>query len=243
VEFVLTGSAIVAAAAVLIVPSYPQAPHWGSGILFDDAVRHALRARDPGVRDVIRAASDITLLAMVAHAALIDGLAVPLLDRSPSVAAQLSLINAQAFALTTLLSTVLFKAVARARPLITDCEHDGSFDPLCKVGAYASFPSSHTSTAFTAAGLSCVHHGALPLYGGPWDAVACVGSLTMAAATGLLRIIGDRHYATDVLAGAAMGLIFGYLYPRLVHYHEGESRAQVLQPPAATPLLSISGVL
>jgi membrane-associated phospholipid phosphatase len=63
-----------------------------------------------------------------------------------------------------------------------------------------------------------VHHQFLPLYGGAWDDVACATSLTTAFATGLFRIIGDRHYATDVIFGAAAGFSLGYIYPWLFHY-------------------------
>jgi membrane-associated phospholipid phosphatase len=40
----------------------------------------------------------------------------------------------------------------------------------------------------------------------------------LATSDGLLRIVGDRHYATDVLAGAAIGFGFGYGMPTLLHY-------------------------
>ena len=31
--------------------------------------------------------------------------------------------------------------------------------------------------------------------------------------------MADRHYATDVLAGSAIGLFSGFLLPRLTHYY------------------------
>lgn len=222
IGYVLTGVSVLGAIGTTFLIDYPDDPHWKDGILFDGALRALLRARNPGARDAIRIASDITVLASIVQAGLIDGALIPLLDRSPGVAAQLSLINAQAFALNILIATLLFKAVARERPLIPDCRRDPGFDPLCDTGAYASFPSSHTSTAFTAAGLTCVHHAYLPLYGNKtWDLAACAESLALAGATGLFRIIGDRHYTTDVLIGAAIGFSIGYVYPWLLHYRYG----------------------
>ena len=42
------------------------------------------------------------------------------------------------------------------------------------------------------------------------DVLACAGTLTLAAATGTLRVVGDRHYATDVLVGASIGIAAGH---------------------------------
>ena len=218
IGYALTGVSVLGALAVTFFVDYPDEPRWRGGILFDNAARRALRARSPGLRDAVRIASDVTLYTSVVQAGLIDGLLVPLLDRSPEVATQLTLMNAQAFALDILISTLLFKVVARERPLIADCETDPGSDPLCSSGPYASFPSSHASTAFTAAGLVCVHHAHLPLYGGGWDVAACAEALTLATATAAFRVVGDRHYMTDILAGAAIGFAIGYLYPWLLHY-------------------------
>jgi hypothetical protein len=67
-----------------------------------------------------------------------------------------------------------------------------------------------------------VHHELLPIYdGGLWDDVACASSLTLAFATGILRVVGDRHYASDVMFGAIAGFSLGYLYPWLFHYQYG----------------------
>jgi membrane-associated phospholipid phosphatase len=217
-ELLLTGASAVAAVGAFTLVPNPTRTRWLGGILFDDAARDALRARKPGLRDAIRTASDLTLITSVLQVGLIDGLLIPLLDASPDVAVELTMINAQAFAINLAVSTLINKTVGRARPPTADCRRDSHFDPLCNTGTNASFPSSHTSTAFTAAGLTCVHHAYLPIYGGGWDTAACVESLAVAAATGLFRVAGDRHYATDVIAGAAIGFSIGYLYPWLMYY-------------------------
>lgn len=226
IGYVVTSASVLSAVAVTLF-LHPTKPHWRGGILFDDAARDALRARDPGVRDAIRLASDITLITTVAQDLLIDGALIPLADGSPDVAAQLSLMNATALSLNILVTTVL-KAVGRERPLIADCRNNPNFDPLCDSQAYESFPSAHSGTAFTAAGLTCVHHAYLPIYGsGAGDAAACIGSLTLATATGLFRVVGDRHYTSDVLVGAAIGFSIGYIYPWLMHYRFGNSMQRV----------------
>jgi membrane-associated phospholipid phosphatase len=237
VGYWLTGASVLGAIGATLLLKYPDDPRWRGGILFDDALRDVLRARNGGARDAIRIASDVTLLTSIAQIAIIDSALLPILDRSPGVAAQLSLINAQAFAINILIATLLFKAVARERPLIPDCKRDPTFDPLCDTGAYASFPSSHTSNAFTAAGLTCIHHAYLPLYGNKaWDIAACAESLALATATGLFRVIGDRHHTTDVLLGAAIGFSIGYFYPWLWHYRYG---AEAAAKPAQANLITV----
>jgi membrane-associated phospholipid phosphatase len=232
IGYLATSASVLSALAVTLFIEYPNNPRWDRGILFDNPVRQALVARDPDLRDGIRIASDITLATTLVQVAFVDSLLIPFADGSNDVAAQLSLMNAQALSLNILIATLLFKAVARQRPLISDCRGSPGSDPLCETGSYASFPSSHTSTAFTAAGLTCVHHEYLPIYGGdPFDTGACIGALVLATATGLFRIIGDRHYATDVLAGAAIGLSIGYIYPWLLHYREGKPMHSVQNAP------------
>lgn len=226
IGYAVTTTSIAGALIATLAIPYPEDPRWIDGVMFDGVVRHALRLRHANARDAIRLASDLTLLATLLQAGLIDGFLIPAADGNFDVAWQLTLMNAQALSLNILIATLMFKTAARARPPWAQCEQDPGFDPYCERGSFASFPSSHTSTAFTAAGLTCIHHANLPLYGGPpWDMTACVGALALASATGLFRIMGDRHYATDVLVGAAIGFSLGYVYPWLLHYRFGTNEA------------------
>jgi membrane-associated phospholipid phosphatase len=79
-----------------------------------------------------------------------------------------------------------------------------------------SFFSGHTSFTFSfavSAGVVTSRRGyAIAPY------VWATG-LTLAATTGYLRIAADRHYATDVITGAAVGSLVGYAWPTLVHPH------------------------
>jgi membrane-associated phospholipid phosphatase len=232
------GASIAGALAVTLFLPYPKEPRWVGGIILDTDVRDALRARTPALRDGIRLASDVTLIASVVQTVLIDGLLLPALDQSWFVMWQLTLMNAQAFSLNILVATLLFKAAARARPLYAECAVDRNVDPLCDSGSFASFPSSHTSTSFTAAGLTCIHHKYLPLYGGdPWDSAACASSIVIASATGLFRIVGDRHYLSDVALGAAFGFSLGYFYPYLFHYQYEEDDSAASSPTMVWGLL------
>lgn len=63
-----------------------------------------------------------------------------------------------------------------------------------------SFPSGHTATAFTATGLLCKEYG----YKNRW--IAAIIYLP-AILTGLSRQLNNRHWLSDVLAGATIGIM------------------------------------
>lgn len=65
-----------------------------------------------------------------------------------------------------------------------------------------SFFSGHTSASFTSASLVCY-------YDRPNCGLAMVG----ASLTGYLRIAGNRHWASDVIVGALVGLSIGHNVP------------------------------
>lgn len=67
-----------------------------------------------------------------------------------------------------------------------------------------SFPSGHTATAFMAATLLHREYGHVS----PWISI---GGYTVATATGVGRIIHNRHWAPDVFCGAAIGVVTGEL--------------------------------
>lgn len=78
--------------------------------------------------------------------------------------------------------------------------------------SHRSFPSQHTAVAFAGAELlwqEYRHHSV-------WYGVAGYG---VAACVGFLRIYNDKHWASDVLAGAGIGILSAkaayWLYPSL----------------------------
>jgi len=247
-EYVLTGVAGSAALVLYFGVRDAQTPRLTGGVLFDDYFREALRLRAPRARDTARTISDWTAISAMSWAIAIDSLVVPLARGSSELSGQMLLMDAEAFSFSTLITTLIFKTVARARPSYLECERHSNYDPLCKLHATGSFPSGHTNTAFTAAGLSCAHHLHVPLYGDRTaDVLACAGTLTLAAATGTLRIVGDRHYVTDVLVGAMIGFTVGYGMPTLLHYGGAQNDASAsaaMQPLGTTvPIVpAISGV-
>jgi membrane-associated phospholipid phosphatase len=224
IEYVITGIMGPAAIAMYTwLPPQPQ-PHWIGGILFDDALRNALRVHSPQALQAVWTASDVVNVTTVVLVVGVDSFFVPLLRGGADVALQLSLMDAESFALGSVFTFSLYDSIGRARPSYEDCQQNPS-GVGCQTSPTASFPSGHTAEVFIAAGASCANHGFVPLYGSRLaDRLACVRDVTLATADGILRIIGDRHWTTDVLVGAAIGFGFGYGLPTLLHFRAAHGR-------------------
>ena len=68
-----------------------------------------------------------------------------------------------------------------------------------------SWPSGHTATSFVGATLLHKEYG---LTRSPWFSVAGYG---VATATGVMRVLNNRHWVSDVMSGAGIGIISGEL--------------------------------
>lgn len=205
----------------LMVAKKPDHARWNSPILFDGPVRDGLRVHGADALDRARLVGDVLAIAPIVYVTAVDSLIVPLARGSADVAWQMSMMNIEAFAVSGAITSSMFLFVGRARPSSDECAAGTTDDRLCNSGRYADFPSGHTSSAMTAAGLTCAHHQHLDLYGGGLgDTLACVSSVTVALGAGVMRLIGDRHYASDVLVGGIIGFLAGYGLPSLLHYRE-----------------------
>jgi membrane-associated phospholipid phosphatase len=220
-EYAVTGIVGIAAIAEYIWAPPQREPHWVGGILFDDAVRDGVRLRSASGLRKASTLADLTGVTSTVLVVGVDSIIVPVARGSIDVAWQLAWIDFESYAFGSVVAISLYDTVGRARPSYLDCKHDRT-DPNCNISPTASFPSGHGAEAFISAGLSCANHGHVPIYGSPVaDAFACGRDLALATTDGLLRLMGDRHYATDVLAGAAIGFGFGYGLPVLLHYTSG----------------------
>jgi len=75
------------------------------------------------------------------------------------------------------------------------------------------------------AGLTCVHHQHLALYGGGFaDALPCAFMITASLVDGVGRIVADKHYASDVVLGWGVGAFSGYVLPSALHYGFGHAQ-------------------
>ena len=91
------------------------------------------------------------------------------------------------------LSTVISSAIVLPLKHITKVQRpDGS--------AFNSFPSGHTTTAFAAAEFMRQEYKDVS----PWYGIAGYGVATI---TGILRLYNNKHWVSDVVAGAGFGIL------------------------------------
>lgn len=80
-----------------------------------------------------------------------------------------------------------------------------------------SFPSGHTATAFMAATMLTKEYG----YKSHWVGIS---SYTLATITGLMRVANNRHWLSDVMTGAGIGILsaeLGYFLADLIFKDKG----------------------
>jgi membrane-associated phospholipid phosphatase len=89
-------------------------------------------------------------------------------------------------------------------------------EPRPDTGTPNSFPSGHTAQAFAAATFMAKEYG----HRSVWYSV---GAYSLATCVGAMRVLNDRHWASDVLAGAAVGILSTNLV-YLTHHQKTSSK-------------------
>jgi membrane-associated phospholipid phosphatase len=125
-----------------------------------------------------------------------------------SLFAQDAFIILQSAVLSGVATNVVKFAVGRQRPFVH------GLDVVPGADSNLSFYSGHTALAFSLA-VSAGTVAELRGYEKSW-LVWAVG-MPLAAGVPLLRMRADKHYLTDVMAGALMGSAFGVGVPLLLH--------------------------
>jgi membrane-associated phospholipid phosphatase len=217
----LTIPALAAATIALTFVPTAKSPSWQSPLLLDSPARKLLRLHDASARKTAQNVSDVLFYWEIAHPLLIDPLLVATWRRAPGVAWQISIINAQAYALTLLLNQATKRLTSRERPYVDVCDRDPTGRSCSSGSRYTSFYSGHTAMTATGAGLLCAHHTQLQIYeNDTLDTGTCVAAVLGTALTGVMRVASDNHWASDVFVGHLMGYASGYLLPTLLYYKE-----------------------
>ncbi len=132
--------------------------------------------------------------------------------------------------------TTLVKSSGRIRPLA----YNGNAALSERQGSdmRESFPSGHTSvTMASMVFLATVYEAYRP--GTTMSTVLWVGGVGLGLVTGSLRVFSGMHFPTDVLAGAVIGGVIGYVVPKLHEVDTGASLGTSLGP-NATPVFHVS---
>jgi membrane-associated phospholipid phosphatase len=222
-EAVVTAGLAGAVVGLGFFVSSPEQPKIEETNAIDEMFRGALRLHSRSARHSAAEVSDDIYYGLALYPVAVD---IPLalaLHRSPDVALELALMDAESYTLTGMFA-LAGERLGRARPMARECARHPDYDFKCTNPARLnqSFLSGHSAMSFTAAGLLCIHHEQLPLYGGgAGDTIACATGLTAAATAGALRVMSDNHYASDVFLGGVLGFASGYLLPALLHYRSG----------------------
>jgi membrane-associated phospholipid phosphatase len=242
-EYVATGTVTAGLFASYLLA--PTTPRRHGPVLFDEPVRDALLPETDAAKSRATVVSNLTFWSLAAFPFFGDAVLGAAVGRkNTDVAAQMVLIDAEAMAFNGLLFKLLELSVARARPYVSECISGGGTIEDCNRtgGTTTSMPSGHVSTAVTGAALICTHHLRLDLFGSrAADITACGVAVAAAIASGVSRIASDNHYTTDVLAGAAIGVVSGWLLPTVLHY----TRTVPIVPVATPTTLGVAwlGVL
>jgi membrane-associated phospholipid phosphatase len=219
-DFVLTAADAGVALAALIVK--PLNNGWTGPILFDNGARNTLRLTSLDARGLAADTSDVLLSVSLMGPFLVDSLATAWWYRgSKDVAQQMAMIDGETLSITAAIQGLSAMFAGRQRPYVQTC---GKVLPNSTVECQTdskdrSFFSGHTSLTFTSAALVCSHHLNLDLFeDNPADEFSCASAEFAAASTGLLRIMSDNHWASDVLTGAIVGNAVGFGAPYFLHY-------------------------
>lgn len=157
-----------------------------------------------------------------------------------------TLLATQAYLCGTLAETLKFLA-GRQRPIYIDPK-TGENDPTWhgplyqfkktpegkkpSIYSYTSFPSGHTIVAFAAATVFAKEYRDRPL--------VPIIAYSAASLIGLSRITENRHWASDVFAGATIGYLCGKL---VVNNYHRYNRLQKQKKDIALALSSVNGKL
>ena len=131
---------------------------------------------------------------------------------------------------------LLKTAIRRPRPYLY---HRGAPVPAANDHASAqSFPSGHATIAFASAAYLTT------VAGERWgrDTALLVGSGSFAVATtvAVLRVAAGQHFVTDVVAGAALGGVIGWLVP-LLHRSTGAATLYPTSPAGIGLRIALTG--
>jgi hypothetical protein len=232
-EMVASGVLLAGGIALRFGPTWEDDARWRSGILFDDAVADAAFAEDPVAHRAWTLTGDVPWIAALAWSGLDPLVAGVAYDWR--AAAQMALMNAEAFSVLTAVLWGSQYLVPRERPLNTrlcsdeDRAADRALDDYGTVcggenGARA-FIGGHVAVIAATTTLTCFHHAYSPIYGGGvGDALPCATGIVGTGLVFAARTITATHYFSDNALGLGVG-VMSAMVPWGLHYARGSPPA------------------
>ena len=136
----------------------------------------------------------------------------------------IALMYAETMLLSNGITQIVKGTMTRTRPFV----YNPAAPPAQKTDpdARKSFYSSHTANAFAAAAFFATVYGDY-FPDSKWEPYVWAGSMLAAASAGYFRVEAGRHFPSDVLVGAGVGLAIGLLVP---HWHRRGEQQLNLAP-------------
>jgi hypothetical protein len=192
---------VAGTAAVNFGTGPPNDSRWSEKNSFDDNIRDGLKLGSSSERSRARTASDVFFISGVMAPI---GLGLWGSWRDCDEMADIATDWAESMTLTALLTESAKVILGRKRPCRgPECREEDN---------RKSYFSGHASMSAAGAGLVCSQSIDRELWGESALArvAPCAMGIAWSLTTGLLRIAGDKHWATDVLTGWAVGALVGY---------------------------------
>ncbi len=167
----------------ILLPTFVSAQNWDIDLLKEINLERN-KSLDPSFKFITNSVSSMSIGAPIAV------LGIGIIQKDSSLKSK-GIFMVEAFCVNAFTTTALKLAFKRDRPFVTY----PFLDKQAEAGSY-SFPSGHTSTAFTIA-------TSLSMAFPKWYVV--VPSYVYACAAGYSRMHLGVHYPSDVLAGAIVG--------------------------------------
>jgi len=187
---------------------------WDGTNGFDRGIRDGLAASSRSGRDDAGTASDV-LLSLTVAAPLLADVAVRSLwmDGDCDQALEITSDWVESLGFIWMLTEATKKIAGRERPYGRECGSDPGYSGGCSdESRFESFFSGHASMSAGAAALLCKD----AIHRNVWGesrltrSLVCGLGVGASLATGTLRMVADKHWATDVLVGWAVGGLVGW---------------------------------
>ena len=189
----------------------------------DDFFRSSLRldGTAPG------AASDILAYGVAPLSGIALAILTPLADRRGDEAALDVLLVLEASLTFAVVQQGLSAMLPRERPQVHGSQGDARARAVQKRSSFESFPAGHNGEAFA---IAAAGGTVATMRGYRLAPLVWISGGLLAGVISYLRIAADRHYFTDVVTGAALGIGIGIGVPLLFHRPEnGARRAAALR--------------